>query len=114
MQETIVCYIEVVFIRFVAWIFDISDFDARLFGDHLGQIANTVRFSHLVKNLHAVSFCRWVFKRQSNAAASILDVYERTGLASSAMYGKRIINSSLHQKAIQNGAVITIVVKPVD
>lgn len=69
---------------------------------------------HLVEDLHPVARLRRVLQGQFDAAHRILNVNERAGLATGAMHGQRIVNRCLNQEAVQNRAIVAVIVEPVD
>ena len=43
-----------------------------------------------------------------------LDVDERAGLPAGAVHGQRVADGGLHEEPVQHGAVVAVVVEPVD
>src|SRR2546430_9072389 len=71
-------------------------------------------FRHLVEDLHTLTRKRRMRQRELDAADAVPDVDKRTRLAAGSMDGQRIADRGLHQEAVQNGAVIAVVIEAVD
>src|SRR5918999_2543278 len=68
---------------------------------------------HLVVDVDAVAPLRRVLQGELNAAHSVLDVDESAGLATRAVDGERVSYGGLHQEAVEDGAVVAVVVEAV-
>ena len=70
-------------------------------------------FGHLVEDLHPLAPGRRIFQGQLHALHRIADVDEGAGLAAGAVHRERVADSCLHQKAVEHGAVVAVVVEAV-
>src|ERR687890_324159 len=70
-------------------------------------------FGHLVVDVDAVAPLGRVLEGELYAAHGVLDVYESAGLAARAVDGERVADGGLHQEAVEDGAVVAIVVEAV-
>lgn len=103
-----------IFVSFVTGIGQVVDLGARDVRDHLGQVAHTVGFGHLIENLYPLTRFRCIFQSNLDTSHGVLYVNEGAGLAASAMNGERIVNCRLHEETIQYGPVIAIVIEAID
>ncbi len=86
---------------------------ARALGDQPGKVAQTVSLGHLVVDVDAVAPLGRVLQGELYAAHGVLDVDESAGLAARAVDGERVAYGGLHQEAVEDGAVVAVVVKAV-
>ena len=73
-----------------------------------------MRLGHLIEYLNPLPRRRSVDYGQFDAAHGVLKVDEGAGLPAAAMHGERMVDGRLHQEAIEHGAVVAVVVKPID
>src|SRR3546814_7562242 len=69
---------------------------------------------HLVEDVDALARLRRSGDGKLDAAARILDVDESARLPAGSMHRQRIIERRLHDEAIEDGAVIAVIIETVD
>ena len=89
-------------------------FNAGLRGHESGNIADSAGLGHLVKDLHSLSGLGRVVDGNLNAAGGVGNVNESTGLSAGAVDGQGNAHGSLHEEAVEDGAIISVVVEAVD
>src|SRR5215217_3286113 len=112
-QEAIVADVQIVLVGLVARVLHVAYLRARALGDQPGKVAQTVGFGHLVVDVDAVASLRRVLQGELYAAHGVLDVDESAGLAARAVDGERVAYGSLHQEAVEDSAVVAVVVEAV-
>ena len=113
-QELVVAHAEVVLVRLAARVGQVGDLHAHHVADHLGQVEHPVRLGDLVQHPGPVAGVRRVADGQLDAPHGVPDVDERAGLAAGAVHGERVADGRLHEEPVQHGAVVAVVVEPVD
>src|SRR3546814_7617335 len=73
-----------------------------------------MRLGHLVEDVDALARLRRIGDGKLDAAARILDVDESARLPAGSMHRQRIIERRLHDEAIEDGAVIAVIIETVD
>src|SRR5829696_10583778 len=112
-QEAVVADVQLVLVGLVARVLHVVYLRARALGDQRGQVAQTVGLGHLVVDVDPVALLGRVLQGELYAAHGVLDVDESAGLAARAVDGERVAHGGLHQEAIEDGAVIAVVVEAV-
>src|SRR3546814_8054648 len=70
-----------------------------------------MRLGHLVEDVDALARLRRIGDGKLDAAARILDVDESARLPAGSMHRQRIIERRLHDEAIEDGAVIAVIIE---
>ena len=79
-----------------------------------GQFADAVGLGDLVEHADLFAALRRVLQRDLDAADGVADVDERTGLSARAVHRQWVTDRRLHQEAIEDRAVVAVVVEAVD
>src|SRR5829696_8708037 len=112
-QEAVVADVQIVLVGLVARVLHVVYLRARAVGDQPGKVAQTVGFGHLVVDVDAVAPLGRVLQGELYAAHGVLDVDESAGLAARAVDGERVAYGGLHEEAIEDSAVVAVVVAAV-
>src|ERR671921_927254 len=112
-QEAVVTDVQVVLVGLVARVLHVVYLRARALGDQRGQVAQTVGLGHLVVDVDPVALLGRVLQGELYAAHGVLDMDESAGLAAGAVDGERVAHGRLHQEAVEDGAVVAVVVEAV-
>jgi hypothetical protein len=112
--EFFVGYLQFILLGLLTGVRDEVCLDTSHTGDHFGNITNTSGFGDLIKNFDTFSLGRGVVDGNVNAARGIGNVDKGTSLASSSVDSQRNTHGSLHEETIQDGSVVSVVVKSVD
>lgn len=113
LDEATVIDDQIVLDRLVAGVGEVIDLGAGQGGDLLGQFAHLMALSHLVEDLDPLALGGGVLQGQLDALHRVTDVDEGAGLAARAVHGQGVADGGLHQEAVQNRAVVAVVVEAV-
>ncbi len=113
LDEAAVVNDQIILHRFVARVGQVVHLRAGESSHLLGQFSHLMTFGHLIEDLDPFARFRRILKGQLHAAHRITDVDEGAGLASGAVHREWVADRSLHQEAIENGAVVTVVIEAV-
>ena len=113
-QELVVPHDEVVLLRLDPRVRQVRDLHAHHVAHHLGQVEHAVGFGDLVEYPGPVPRLGRVADGQLDAPHGVADVDERPGLPAGAVHRQRVPDGGLHQEPVEHGAVVAVVVEPVD
>jgi len=106
--------IKFIFGSFLPRIWYSIDFNTGLLGYHSSYVAYTAGFGDLIEYFDTVALVGWVGDSDFDAACGIGDMDESASLATGAVDGEWDSHGALEEEAVEDGAVVTIVVEAVD
>src|SRR6202020_1506784 len=92
----------------------IGDIDTHCVAHQLGQFEYAVRFRNLVQHADAGAVFRGIGDGQFNTAHGVRYVDQRARLAAGPVHGQRVPDGALHEEPVEHGAVVAVIVEPVD
>ncbi len=113
-QELRVLHVELVGGRLVARVPVEAHLGTGDLGNELGQLTDGVGLGHLIEDLDPIAPLGWIGEGDLDTADGVADVDERPGLAPGAVNGEWVPHRRLHEEPVEHGAVVAVVVEPVD
>ena len=112
--ELLVLDVQLILCRLLPRVSNVTQFDASLLLDHLGDVANTPSLRNLVQNHDSITLLWRIFHCELQASSSVLDVDESASLSTRAVDGQRNTQSRLHEESVQHSSIVSIIVEAVD